>query len=45
MTLYLYHGWFLGHSMEVRKFVTELSKEANRKGWLIKCSCGKEWSR
>lgn len=44
-----YHLWVLGHSIETRKYKTELAIAADgidaRKGWLHKCSCGKTWSQ
>lgn len=39
------HTWVHGHSVETRKYVTDLAKEGGKKGWLMLCDCGKTWSR
>lgn len=39
-----HHVWNLGHTIEVKKYLTELAKESSR-GWYIKCECGKTWAR
>lgn len=38
------HVWVKGHSIDVKRYATQLSRESGN-GWLMKCSCGKTWSK
>ena len=40
------HIWKQGHSIEVKKYQTELARhDPKAHGWLYTCECGKEWAR